>query len=474
MRRFSPLLALLALGCQPDYDLGKVEGTETEGPAIELDPSELYFGTGEAGTELVQSFAINSVGTVALTVTDIQLGAEGPFSIAAFGDDMNIRTGASESIVVTYTATGEEDVGEVLVFSNDPESPHTVLLNGGGLSPELTIDPDSYDFGYVPAGSSAEAEFALRNTGDATLQVTSVGTTESVFAYALGDSLPIALEPGEETTVTVTYSPTDDTAFSGLLEVGSNDPFGLRVAELNGQGAVDQPIAVCEASPSTVEAINESTTWRGSASYDPSGARITDYDWRLTDVPAGSAATMPAGGANRSGFTPDVVGIYEAELVVTNEYGVESEPCTATLEALPGGDLWIEMYWVNSGDDMDLHLLKPGGSLESNGDCYYANCTFGGLDWGVSGDSSDNPSLDLDDISGVGPENINIDDPQNGTFTVYVHDFPGSVYNGNNNVTVNIYIGGVLTWTDTRNINTEDAYEPFAEISWPSETVTSL
>lgn len=232
-----------------------------------------------------------------------------------------------------------------------------------------------------------------------------------------------------------------------------------------------QPIANCSVNPAEVEAIHESANWIGGSSYDPDGS-IVEYRWSLVSAPAGSSAIMPSGGSDRLNFSPDVAGDYVGELIVVDNDNIESEPCDATLSATAGDGLWVEMFWVHGGDDMDLHLVNGSGSLTSNSDCYYANCT-GGLNWGAAG-PDDNPKLDLDDITGAGPENININSPANGSYTVYVHDYPGSVYSGRNDVTVNVYVGGALTWTDTRNINSEGCYEPFVKITIPGGSTTSM
>lgn len=233
------------------------------------------------------------------------------------------------------------------------------------------------------------------------------------------------------------------------------------------------PVAICSVTPPEIEAIHSSADWIGDTSYDTDGGTIVNYNWSLISSPSGATASMPSGsGPNRHNFIPDVAGEYVGQLVVTDNDGLVSDSCTTTLNATAGDGLWVEMFWTHSGDDMDLHMLKPGGVQETNGDCYYANCTSG-LEWGSTG-TADNPVLDLDDIPGTGPENENIDSPANGTYTIGVRDYPGSVYNGNNDVTINIYIGGTLRWTDVRNINREGAYEWYAEVSWPSGTITSL
>ena len=234
-------------------------------------------------------------------------------------------------------------------------------------------------------------------------------------------------------------------------------------------------VAACTVAPNPVTPPFTTATFDGSGSYDPAGNVIVAYNWELIELPEGSAAVLPyASGITIAGFYADLAGEYVGQLTVTNELG-NTDICQTTLEAVPAQSLWIEMFWQYAGDDMDLHLLAPGGTLETNSDCYYANCSWSGLDWGTAGAAEDNPSLDIDDISGTGPENINIYSPQiDGVYTVYVHDYPGSVYAGSNEVTINIYLNGSIVWSATKPITTENSYTPYAIIDWANQTVTPL
>ena len=268
-------------------------------------------------------------------------------------------------------------------------------------------------------------------------------------------------------------------ADSGLLEDGTDGEGGTSDTSAPEEPRDENaPFAVCSVSPTTVTPPFQAATFDGSASYDPSGAPLASYEWELTFKPNGSSATLPFTSANQiPGFYADLAGSYTAQLTVTNQMGI-LDSCLVTLESLPTQDLWVEMFW-DQIDDMDLHLLAPGGTYDDwSTDCYFSNCVNGGPDWGVLGDSSDDPSLDLDDIDGYGPENINIYNPQaNGSYTVLVHDYTGSAPTdtyGPNNVTVNVYLNGTMAWTDTRVISDDGTVTPFCEINWATQSVTPL
>jgi len=352
--------------------------------------------------------------------------------------------------------------------------------------PQIQAIPSSLDFGVIPAGENASQVVTIASIGSVSLDINAMQVGEGRWAFALVEPAVGLLEPGTSTDVTVTYNSQGTTA-EGTLEILSNDPANPNLGvpllaqeeeiidsgDTGEEPALQQPVAVCRAEPDEILAIHETSNWIGSDSYDPDGT-IDEYRWTLISEPSGNTATMPPGGADRYGFAPDVAGEFIAELVVVDNDGFMSEPCEAILNATAGDGLWVEMFWTRSGDDMDLHLLDDGGTLTTNSDCYYGNCTWGGLDWGVRGSNVDDPILDLDDIPGVGPENINIDSPARGTYTVYVHDYPGSVYTGRNDVTVNVYWGGSLVWTDTRNVNLENCYEPFVEVEVPGGITTDL
>lgn len=239
------------------------------------------------------------------------------------------------------------------------------------------------------------------------------------------------------------------------------------------------PVAVCSVNPEIIAPLIDSADFMGYESYDPEGGALI-YEWELIEIPEGSTASF--GWADTDtvyGFIADLAGTYTGQLTVTDDEGL-TDTCQASLEAVPYQNLWVEMYWEYPDDDMDLHLIAPNKDWnsfkETEYDCYYSNCTSNAwttLDWGVSGVSTDDPRLDLDDISATGPENINIDQPESGgMYTVLVHDYPYTgTYAGANNVTINIYLDGSLAWSDTRPISGEDTYTVFAKIDWANSQI---
>lgn len=472
--RLSALLLLPVLAACSDYNLQqKPPGAEGD-PIIDVTPDALYYSDVAMGESGAQVFTVRSAGEIALDVTDIVLDTGTSFTWASMDGKLPglLEPGASADITVTYTRSGDGEVDRATVLSNDmsPDPDNIVDLFGGETMPELVLDPDHWDAGANPVGVTTTGSIDIVSTGDAPVTVSAISITGEGFDGGWAEALPFTLNPGERSTVNLEFTAPDIGVYSGQLTVEANDTVATHIAPLSGEGA-GGPIAVCYANPDEVAANAEATTWYGADSYDSGGRSLTEYRWTLVEQPSGSGVSITGSGANRR-FTPDLAGEYIAELIVVNDVGQESEPCYATLNATPSQDLWIEMYWDASEDDQDLHLVRPSGTLRTNGDCYFANTN---PDWGVRGDPLDDPSLDLDDIPGTGPENINIAEPEDGTFAVWVDDYSGSTGDRPSvtNVTVNIYVGGSLEYTGTKACSRECADMHFADVSWPDGTITS-
>jgi uncharacterized protein YfaP (DUF2135 family) len=126
-----------------------------------------------------------------------------------------------------------------------------------------------------------------------------------------------------------------------------------------------------------------------------------------------------------------------------------------TIEIVSMTDLALfraQLTWDGS-TDMDLHVVRPGGSYTNGGtggdgsDCNWTNCNVGLdgvgvnlIDWGTSNFEDDDPKLDVDCIScGNGIENIWMSEiNENGVYKIYVDAFAGNENESDVIVTISI------------------------------------
>ena len=232
---------LLAAGCIEQGFSHVDKGGDGDGPAIEVSPSLLDFGeVGAKDDAVVQTFTIKSVGATDLNVSGIEIGGEAAssFTILTEGLSFMLPPGAEEEIEVAFVPFGADDqLGEAIVASDDPDRPQAMVeLVGAGSVPELEISPDPLDYGVTYIGCDEENYIDLTNVGTDLLNIEDISFGGDSFTLSEDYSLPIKLEPGESTQLTLNFNPSDVDVYNGELSVTSNEPMGTRTASQTGEG----------------------------------------------------------------------------------------------------------------------------------------------------------------------------------------------------------------------------------------------
>ncbi|MFO0652413.1 MAG: MopE-related protein, partial [Polyangiales bacterium] len=190
-----------------------------------------------------------------------------------------------------------------------------------------------------------------------------------------------------------------------------------------------------------------------------SATGAVSYRWEVISAPPGGSATLGSPTSINTAFLAEIVGTYTVRFTATDAAG-RTASCETTVTMLAHG-LRVELNWdtgIRTVDpsstartDLDLHLHNRTAPAWFNDpdDCYYNNRT---PRWDVRGSTADDPSLDVDNVYGFGPENTSVDAPVPNTqvYSVGVHYFYGSA---RSNATVRIYCGARLIATYSRALN---------------------
>ncbi len=423
------------------------------------------------------------------------------------------------------------DSGEVRIFSNARVEQVVVSLKANGASPCINVNPESLDFGPALVGRPNPRAVTIESCGGEPLTILDIKIQDETGTFALDENTVPALPanlPGYDPndpqqpappsrSITVNFSPTDEVAYGAKLLIKGNDPqyraadnedFDYIEVPLLGRGTINEcPTAAVAQAEFDVLPL-DIVTLDGGASTDADGpeGRPVSYTWTVVSRPPGSTAqpverffnpASPADGgpADRTDtptafFFVDLVGEYRLELTVTDNLDATapSELCQqpaaeVIIRAEPDEDIHVQLVWNTPGDpdqtdgegsDVDLHLLHPQGRAWSVAplDCYFANSE---PDWGPLGPAG-NPSLDIDDVNGAGPENINLDEPEDtnalgGFYRVGVHyfraeNFVGGGTWGPSEVTLRIFLGGEQAGEWTRELRATDHFWEVASIIW--------
>ncbi len=465
-------------------------GDRTKGVRAQLVPpaDQLDFGAVPVLNTKTAEIPVQDVGRAVLKVVGAHLKEDSvPFTVTAVPAE--VPSGETLPIGLSFLPTKEADYSATLVLETaDPDQPlvEVKLLGKGSTRAIMEVDPVALDFGRVGECGAAVKTFSIRSKGSADLIIEEIAFAEGTspaFSFVGSTKTPSTvktvgsngLQGQIELTVKYTVPAGSTGVANGAIRVRGTDPDQREVTiALTG---TPNRAPIPDIKPLGNGAPGLQLTLDGSGSTDPEGDLPLLYKWTLRSKPIGSTTTIagPEQAVTSMTLDPTLPGEYEVELNVTDSQQVKN--CTAArskVVAAPAQKLLVEMFWNNARTDIDLHVLRTANSQvgAAPDDCYYANPT---PDWGLAGDSSDDPQFLRDALSGYGPEVLGYVNPIDASYRLVVefaHDHLDP--NPATEVTVRVYEYGVVKGEFKKTLAARGDVWSVADLQWPSGVLTPL
>lgn len=457
------------------------------------------FGELPLNEQAIRTVRVFNLGEGKLVISNARVHSDVP-DLFVVGDAFSgeVEVGAFIDVDVAFAPQGSGNItGTLLLPSNDPDQGSLELpIVAEGLGAGLCFTPEvGLDFGAVAVGDTLTKTLQIDNCGFVNYKITQLTFAEddpTSLEYSLrwvtidGQEAPepvtpLQFPPGTQLFAEVTYAPS---RVHGASDVGDKAGFAIRTEFQNGRipvigkgaspgcggGLPTANIVIRDGSTDITSNPNSeplrTLTFDGATSTSAVGGTLS-YVWRLVRQPQGGSVSLTGNTASRRSLFLQLAGEYEVELVVQDQYGCQSPAATAVVRAIPNASLHVQLIWPEFHGDVDLHLMRTGGAPFSANDCYWSNCmpsrTYGpySINWGPT---AANPTLDIDATWGKGPENINIDTPIDGTYTVGVHYYCSRSNNGAGATRgaatprVRVFVNGTAMLDETKSLTQRDLW----------------
>ena len=390
-------------------------------PGVSLTPSTLAFSAQTGTTSAPQTATLKNTGNATLTISSVSVGGANPSDFAQTNTcGSSLAAGASCSISISFTPASAASFSAMLsVADNATGSPHTIALTGTGTSaaaPAVSLTPSALTFSAQTGTTSGPQAATLKNTGDATLTISSIsvgGTNPSDFAQT--NTCGSSLAAGASCSISITFTPASVASFSAIISVTDNATGSPQVVALSGTGTSIPAPAASLTPPSlaftaqtgttsamqavtlkntgdaalTISSVSLGGTNPGdfaqsntcssslaagascsiSVTFTPASAASFSAILSIADNATGSPQTVTLTGTGTAPPAP-IASITPSSLTFTAQTGATAAAQTATLKNTGNASLTISAVALGGTDASDFAQTNTcGSSLAAGASC---------------------------------------------------------------------------------------------------------